>query len=302
VTAAAELLNHFIMNLGKACSSPAPSAESPYLDPYTILQNAKHQLLTFVQAENCYKQRCLTEQNVEKALENEVFIVLQHIPPEQAAIIMELLDRSNKELANVEAALDFDTSQDWTVFESVMGDKFVPFNPPIIALTPDNHPGDEQFSQFEEFREDALQIKHKLPRKPSKDSLRDFVGKVIPRQKRYSVRGEWFVSSGGWFIEWTANETIRSMFNLRNCKLGPCAPDQYQVKGHFTLQGQKVYQRPGKKTIRRKRDYQFRAPLVKAQRLHEALSQFCEGGERETELDDNSSSTSGMSGTTTICG
>jgi hypothetical protein len=100
------------------------------------------------------------------------------------------------------------------------------------------------------------------------------------------------------------------MFNLRKCRVGPCVPDQDQLSGFFTLQGQKVYQ-PTDKKNRRMRNYQFRAPLLNAQALHRILSRYCNGGGVEVNIEDDASTTSmasmasmasSTSSGTTVCG
>jgi hypothetical protein len=193
----------------------------------------------------------------------------------------------------------FESSVEWTEFEANEGGKFVPTDPQAILLTSDNHPYDEQFSQFSEIREDMLEIKQKFPQ-PTKDKFGDMLGKIKPRERGFAVRGIWYISSGGWFIEYTNNE-VQSRFNLCKCRLGHLAPDSSEIYGHFTLRGQK--QSTDKNKHPRKKDYRFRAPLDRAKALYKVLCQFCREGQMEMQNNaSNVSITSSMSGDTTVVG
>jgi hypothetical protein len=165
-TAAAKEVNDIISNLARACASPM--ILDPYSDPHTVDRLAYQRLGIFLVRENEYKKRCLTEQNVAKHLEKDVFTTLHGIPIEHGQIMSAVFDECNEILAAVNTKMDFESLTDWVAFESAEGHKFVPEHPEPIVLTADNHPDDVQFSQFEQICEELLEIKHKLPRPPTK--------------------------------------------------------------------------------------------------------------------------------------
>ena len=282
VCSTASELNQVILNLASAIANPR--TPTPYCDPFTVQRNVTYRMKEYLNMEREYAIQCLTEQNVEKVLEKNVFTIMQGIPLENEKIMSPMMDKCNEILASVEEkASSFHALMDWTAFESRFGDQFAPEHTTPIFITTENHPDEEQYTQFQRSRLDDLEIYHKIRKREKQDTnpslkarLRRAKEMLTPARHDYACRGAWSVSSAGHLIEYDIKaHTLISMFNLRKCKLGDLTPDETGTLGYFVLRGQKVHESTDKKKHRKKRDYKFRAPLEKVKTFHEALSEYC---------------------------
>ena len=285
VCSTASELNQVILNLASALASPR--TPTPYCDPLTVQRNVTYRMKEYLNMEKEYAIQCLTEQNVEKVLEANVFTIMQGIPLEHEKIMSPMMDKCNEILDAVEEkAKNFHALTDWTAFESRFADEFAPEETTPIFITNENHPDEEQYTQFQRLRLDDLEIYHKIRQKkkrhvnPSLEAkLRRAKEMLTPARHGYAWRGTWSVSSAGHLIEYDMKEhTLISMFDLRKCKLGDLVPDETDTLGYFVLRGQKVYESSDKKHHKR-RDYKFRAPLEKAKALHEMMGDFAEAAQ-----------------------
>jgi len=244
----------------------------------------------YLRMENKYGIRCLEEQAAEKALEGQVFKVLQGIPVEQDKIMLQLMDKMNESLRGVHSsALGLQALTDWATFEERYADQMAreeETNPTV--LTAQNHPDETQFNESRVLQLDNLHIYHKLRNPDSSDkpktgeSLGAKLKRVATSTKHdYAARGTWIISVGGNLIEYDCkNHQLLTIFNLRKCRLSvlsqinPVSNKHSTTYCYFTLHGQKVHGRSDKKH-RMKKDYKFRAPLGITQVLHQELSRFC---------------------------
>ena len=282
VCSTASELNQVILNLASALANPR--TPTPYCDPLTVQRNVTYRMKEYLNMEKEYAIQCLTEQNVEKVLEKNVFTIMQGIPLEHEKIMSPMMDKCNEILAAVEEKTrSFHALTDWTAFESRFADEFAPEETTPIFVTSENHPDEEQYIQFQRFRLDDLEIYHKIRQTKKHDAnpnleakLRRAKEMLTPARHHYARRGTWSVSSAGHLIEYDIKEhTVISMFDLRKCKLGDLAPDETDTLGYLVLRGQKVHESSDKKKHHKKRDYKFRAPLEKVKALHEVLSEYC---------------------------
>ena len=291
VCSTASQLNQIILNLASALANPR--TPTPYCDPFTVQRNVTYRMKEYLNKEKEYAIQCLTEQNVEKILEKNVFTIMQGIPLEHERIMCPTIDECNEILGAVEEKTkSFHALTDWTAFESRFADEFAPEETTPILITNENHPDEEQYSQFQRLRLDDLEIYHKIRPKKMRNpnfeaKLRRAKEMLTPSRRDYGCRGTWSVSSAGHLIEYDMKEhTLISMFDLRKCKLGDLAPDETGTLGYFILRGQKARESSDKKH-HKKRDYKFRAPVEKAKELYDVLSEYCKVAQVEDHVKEN---------------
>jgi len=290
VCTAASESSKTITSLSRACCT-AYSHPSPYHDPHTICRDAKFRMTEYLTMECNYGTCCLEEQSAQRILEKEFFRIFQGIPVEQEKIVTLLMDKCNEILAEVETKTsEFHALTDWTAFESRHADRFATEEEtkPIV-LTEENHPDDAQFLEYQLMQLDNLHIYHKLRKqewsnKPKTDESLGIKLKhaVTLSRHDYAPRGTWTISMVGHLVEYDCKKhAVRSMFNLRKCRLGvlsqkdPQSNKQSRTNCYFALYGRKVHEPSDKKKRRLKKEYKFRAPWGIAQALHLELSKFC---------------------------
>src|SRR5947207_4078739 len=92
-----------------------------------------------------------------------VFTIMQGIPLEHEKIISSMMDECNEILGGVEEkAKSFQALTDWTAFESRFAEEFTPEKVTPILKTNENHPDEENYTQFQRTRLDDLEIYHKI--------------------------------------------------------------------------------------------------------------------------------------------
>src|SRR5579859_1361846 len=245
VNEAASLVEQILANLNIACSPTQANVPSPYMDPFTLHQMASFRLDQFLAQECEFARKCLTAQKVEKTCEETVFDVVKDVTLEHEKVMTPMMERQNEILAGVNAT-EFHALTDWSVFESKNVDMFVHENAPKLEVTTENHPSEEEFTQFHDITETHLEVYHRLrvsqTDKPDKamDKVKNVVGKLKRPKHGYAVRGTWSVSAGAYLIEHDSMGNVQSMFNLRKCKLGPLNAHETDGNGYFVIRGRRI--------------------------------------------------------------
>jgi hypothetical protein len=276
-----------IEELRKACDAVTMQPER---DPYILHLQAQDSLDQYLKKEVAYAKLCFAEQAVVKALEPKIFSILEEIPVDFGRTSVQNAEKSQRLLQEVlKNVKTFHALTDWAAFENENADKFISESTPRLDLSTENRRKEAQWLQFQDIYEPALEIYHNLHKrrnrsrhgKSEKVSLlkrfKESAKGVVTSKHEYGVRGEWYISRGGYLIEFDEKErSVLSRFDICKAKVGRLASDTDLNYGYFSFLGRKIVLE-GQRMKNRNQNYKFRLPLDKAIEFHTALRFYCTG-------------------------
>ena len=193
VSAAVSDLNQLILDLERACTTPL--ADSPSCDPHTVRKAVSHQVAAYLELEDEYAKQCLKEQNAQRVLEKKVFTIMQDMPLQHEKIMSPLMDKCSEFLGEAEMTESFHALTDWEVFERRHANAFAPEERIPIVLTSENHPNEEEYTQFRQIQLHDLEMYRKLWVPEQQDTapyfevkLKRAKRKLTPARRDYTSR------------------------------------------------------------------------------------------------------------------
>lgn len=273
LVAKAKDINTDIANLKVACF--LPSVPDPLMDAYFVAHRTRQSFHVFQAMEFEYTRQCIHEGQAIKHLENVIFETMAAIPPEHQKLVAKTTKLEKEALAAVEAkAKEVAPAADWGTFETSHRKEFPDEN--TIKMTPENHPNEDQFLQFQRLPVPGLQRQYILHTSLNGKRLTGFpkLKASLVGKKQYGTPGRtWSLSEAGHLMEYDVDGChLMAMWNLKKCKLGEMKEEGNH--GYFGLRGAKM--KMGKRRIERgrKKEYNFRLPIKEAAEAYDILRVF----------------------------